>query len=79
MEAGEIPKGILIHGPSGVGKSALAFALVNEIGLTCIYVDAPKIRSKIVGESESNIISIFNQANSSRPCVILVDQVNNSI
>jgi DNA replication protein DnaC len=68
-------RGILIHGDSGVGKSALAFALINESGMDCIYVDAPRIRSKIVGESEKNIMAVFNQAKACRPCVILVDQV----
>lgn len=68
-------RGFLIHGDSGVGKSALAFAMVNELGCNCIYVDAPRIRSKILGESESNILAVFNQAKACRPCVILVDQV----
>jgi SpoVK/Ycf46/Vps4 family AAA+-type ATPase len=68
-------RGFLIHGDSGVGKSALAFAMVNELSCNCIYVDAPRIRSKILGESESNILTVFNQAKACRPCVILVDQV----
>jgi transitional endoplasmic reticulum ATPase len=70
------PKGILIEGPSNVGKTALACALTNETGMACIYVSSPSLRSKIVGESELAISKLFSQAKSSAPCIILMDQVS---
>lgn len=68
------PKGILIKGPSGNGKTMLAIALVNELGMACIYVNSTSIRSKIVGKSEEAIKKLFAQAKSSAPCCLLIDQ-----
>ncbi|TPX72857.1 hypothetical protein SpCBS45565_g00049 [Spizellomyces sp. 'palustris'] len=70
------PRGVLLHGPAGVGKSVLSYALVQEAGFNCIYVDGPKIRSKVVGESEQNITKIFAQARSSAPSILLIDQID---
>ncbi|KAJ3299961.1 hypothetical protein HK104_005658 [Borealophlyctis nickersoniae] len=70
------PRGVLIHGPPGVGKTVLGCALVQETGFNCVYVDGPKIRSKVVGESEANIAKIFAQARDSAPCVLLIDQID---
>lgn len=69
------PKGLLLHGPSGVGKSALAIATINAMGLACVYIDSPSIRSHIVGESEARIEEVFRKARSASPCVLLIDQV----
>jgi SpoVK/Ycf46/Vps4 family AAA+-type ATPase len=69
------PKAILLHGISGVGKTALACALVNATGMSCIYVSSPSIRSKLVGQSEQTISKLFAQARSSSPCVLLMDQI----
>lgn len=70
------PRGILIHGPCGVGKTSIAAALVKETGMTCIYVDSPNIRSKIVGQAETTIADLFTRARSAAPCVLLMDQVD---
>jgi ATP-dependent 26S proteasome regulatory subunit len=69
------PKGLLIYGPSGTGKTSLAIATANATGLSCIYVDSTSIRSKIVGESEKSILKLFEQARSASPCILLMDQV----
>jgi SpoVK/Ycf46/Vps4 family AAA+-type ATPase len=71
-----LPRGIVIQGPPGVGKSLLSFALVNELGLSCIYIDGPKIQSKIVGESEAAITKLFAKARENSPCVLLMDQLD---
>ncbi|KAI8917717.1 P-loop containing nucleoside triphosphate hydrolase protein [Powellomyces hirtus] len=70
------PRGVLLHGPAGVGKSVLSYALVQEAGFNCVYVDGPKIRSKVVGESEQNIARIFAQARANAPCILLIDQID---
>ena len=71
-----IPKGLVLHGEPGNGKSLLAFALVHEMGLNCLYVDGPKIRSKIVGESENALSQIFAKARENAPCILLIDQLD---
>lgn len=67
------PRGVLIYGPSGVGKTSVATALVKEIGIACIYVDSAGIRSKIVGQSEQTIADLFEKARSASPCSLFAD------
>ncbi|KAI8909731.1 P-loop containing nucleoside triphosphate hydrolase protein [Gorgonomyces haynaldii] len=69
------PRGILIHGPEGSGKTSLGCAIVKATGMQCIYVDTPSIRSKIVGTSEQTIQKLFERARSASPCVLLMDQL----
>lgn len=68
------PKGLLIYGPSGVGKTLIASALIKESGISCIYADSAGIRSKIVGESEQMITDLLFKARSAAPCILLMDQ-----
>lgn len=72
----ELPGGILIHGPPGIGKTVLALGIVNSLNIPCINIDASKIKSKIVGESEANVAQIFSQARSSSPCILLIDHMD---
>ncbi|RCI04718.1 hypothetical protein CU098_000465, partial [Rhizopus stolonifer] len=68
------PKGILIHGPTGVGKTMLCSALASEAGVNFMLVESSQIRSKIVGESEKGIAKLFAQARSNAPCILFIDQ-----
>ncbi|GBC24540.2 uncharacterized protein OCT59_009175 [Rhizophagus irregularis] len=70
------PKGILIYGPPGVGKTMLCCAIAAEIGINFMLVESSQIVSKIVGESENNIARIFAQAKESSPCVLFIDQID---
>ncbi|RHZ89456.1 hypothetical protein Glove_14g25 [Diversispora epigaea] len=70
------PRGILIYGPSGVGKTMLCRAIAAETGLNFMFVECSQIRSKIVGESEKNISKIFSQAKSNSPCILFIDQID---
>ncbi|OMJ14807.1 Nuclear valosin-containing protein-like [Smittium culicis] len=70
------PRGILLHGPSGVGKSYLSFAIANESGINTIFTDGTELRSMIVGESESAIRNLFNRARQSSPCIIVFDHID---
>ena len=70
------PKGALIYGPPGCGKTLLARALATESGANMILVRGPEILSKWVGESEKAIREIFRKAKTSSPCVIIFDELD---
>ncbi len=69
------PKGILLTGPSGTGKTLLARALAGELGLTLISVDLTTLLSKWVGESEKGLREVFKRAKQASPCILFFDDV----
>ena len=70
------PKGVLLYGPPGCGKTLLARALAAECGANMILVRGPEILSKWVGESEKAIREIFRKAKASAPCVVIFDELD---
>ena len=70
------PKGALLYGPPGCGKTLLARALATESGGNMILVRGPEILSKWVGESEKAIREIFRKAKASSPCIIIFDELD---
>ncbi|KAG0011385.1 hypothetical protein BGZ80_000724 [Entomortierella chlamydospora] len=70
------PRGLLVHGPPGVGKTMLCCALAEELGINFMLVESSQIRSKVVGESEQNIAKMFAQAKSNAPCILFIDQID---
>ncbi|HEY7367232.1 MAG TPA: CDC48 family AAA ATPase [Nitrosopumilaceae archaeon] len=70
------PKGALLFGPPGCGKTLLARALATESGANMILVRGPEILSKWVGESEKAIREIFRKAKASSPCVVIFDELD---
>ncbi|KAM3579502.1 hypothetical protein VKS41_007958 [Umbelopsis sp. WA50703] len=70
------PRGVLIHGPPGVGKTALCCALGSEMGINFMLVEGSQVRSKIVGESEKNVAKMFAQARANSPCILFIDQLD---
>ncbi|KAI7889822.1 P-loop containing nucleoside triphosphate hydrolase protein [Mucor mucedo] len=70
------PKGILIHGPTGVGKTMLCSALAAEAGVNFMLVESSQIRSKVIGESEKGIAKLFSQARANSPCILFIDQID---
>ncbi|KAI8878413.1 AAA-domain-containing protein [Backusella circina FSU 941] len=70
------PKGILIYGPTGVGKTMLCSALASEAGVNFMLVESSQIRSKVVGESEKGIAKLFAQARANAPCILFIDQID---
>jgi transitional endoplasmic reticulum ATPase len=70
------PKGILLHGPSGTGKTMLAKAIATESEANFIGVKGPELISKWVGESEKGIRDIFKKARQASPCVIFFDEID---
>ena len=70
------PKGALLYGPPGCGKTMLARAVSTESGGNMILVRGPEILSKWVGESEKALREIFRKAKTSSPCVIIFDELD---
>ena len=70
------PKGALLYGPPGCGKTLLARALATESSGNMILVRGSEILSKWVGESEKAIREIFRKAKSASPCVIIFDELD---
>jgi len=71
-----MPRGILLHGPSGTGKTLLAKAVATQSEANFISVRGPELLSKWVGESERGIREIFKRARQSSPCVIFFDEID---
>ena len=70
------PKGALIYGPPGCGKTLLGRAMATETGANMILVRGPEILSKWVGESEKAVREIFRKAKASSPCVVIFDELD---
>ncbi len=71
-----MPRGILLHGPSGTGKTLLAKAVATQSEANFVSVRGPELLSKWVGESERGIREIFKRARQSAPCVIFFDEID---
>jgi transitional endoplasmic reticulum ATPase len=70
------PKGILLSGPPGCGKTLLAKAIANESRVNFISVKGPALLSKYVGESERGVREIFRKARQAAPCIIFLDEID---
>ena len=70
------PKGLLLYGIPGTGKTLLAKALSNEIDAYFTAINGPEILSKYYGESEENLRRIFNEAMQNAPAIIFIDEID---
>ncbi|PWW74049.1 AAA-domain-containing protein, partial [Tuber magnatum] len=70
------PRGVLLHGPPGCGKTMLANAIAGEIGLPFIAISAPSIVSGMSGESEKKLRELFEEAREKAPCLIFMDEID---
>uniref|UniRef100_A0A8C6EBI5 Nuclear valosin-containing protein-like n=1 Tax=Moschus moschiferus TaxID=68415 RepID=A0A8C6EBI5_MOSMO len=70
------PRGVLLHGPPGCGKTLLAHAIAGELGLPILKVAATEIVSGVSGESEQKLRELFEQAVSSAPCILFIDEID---
>ncbi|KAL0390554.1 UNVERIFIED_CONTAM: Cell division cycle protein 48 [Sesamum calycinum] len=70
------PKGILLYGPPGSGKTLIARAVANETGAFFFLINGPEIMSKLAGESESNLRKAFEEAEKNAPSIIFIDEID---
>ena len=67
--------GLLIHGPSGVGKSHLVNTLIKHSGMNQVVISLSKVYSKYLGESEESLRAMFQKANSNSPCIVVIESL----
>jgi transitional endoplasmic reticulum ATPase len=72
----EAPKGVLLYGPPGVGKTLIARAVANEAGLHFVKINGPEIIHKYYGESEAALREIFEEASNKAPSIIFIDEID---
>ncbi|CAO3595416.1 unnamed protein product [Absidia cylindrospora] len=70
------PRGVLLHGPPGCGKTRLAHAIAGELQVPFINISAPSIVSGMSGESEKKIRDVFEDAKSNAPCLLFIDEID---
>ena len=70
------PKGIILHGKPGTGKTYLAKALASESGVNFISVKGPQILSRYIGESEKGVRELFRIAKQAAPCILFLDELD---
>ena len=70
------PRGVLLYGPPGSGKTLIAKAVANETGAFFFLINGPEIMSKMAGESESNLRKAFEEAEKNAPAIIFMDEID---
>lgn len=70
------PRGILLHGPPGTGKTHLARAIAAATRASVLVVNGPELSSAYHGETESKLRDVFREARSKSPCIVVLDEVD---
>ena len=72
----DAPKGVLLHGPPGCGKTLIARAVANETDAYFISISGPEVMAKYYGESEGRLRSMFEDAKANAPAIIFIDEID---
>jgi len=72
----EAPRGVLLHGPPGCGKTLVARAVANETDASFFHVSGPEVIHKFYGESEAHLRAIFEKASKEAPSIIFIDEID---
>lgn len=72
----KLPKGILLTGPPGCGKTLMVHALAGSMGINFISVDAATLTSRWLGEAEKGLRQIFKRAKQIAPCIVFFDEID---
>jgi transitional endoplasmic reticulum ATPase len=70
------PKGVLLHGPPGTGKTRLARAVANESDATFFHIAGPEVMGSAYGESERKLREIFEEATKAAPSIVFIDEID---
>ena len=70
------PKGVLLHGPPGTGKTMIAKAVATEVNAHFKSINGPEIISKYYGESEKQLREIFDEAADNAPAIVFIDEID---
>ncbi len=70
------PKGVLLYGPTGTGKTLLARAIANESEAQFFHIAGPEIMGKHYGESEERVRQVFQEAQQNSPAIIFIDEID---
>ena len=70
------PRGVLLHGPPGCGKTMLANAIAGELGVPFLKRSAPELVSGMSGESEKVVRELFKEAIAQAPCILFIDEID---
>jgi transitional endoplasmic reticulum ATPase len=70
------PRGVLLYGPPGSGKTLLARAVANETGAFFFLINGPECMSKMAGEAEANLRRAFEEAEKNAPAIIFIDEID---